>query len=171
MHSVAALLPWLAFAVSLASLLVAAGAFWTSREKLRLDLYNRRFEIYGQVLDYVHALDDWNPTDAERASRSLQDFTDLKRTQRAFIKATREAQFLFKDESGVHKLLEQMHADSFGIIGHRRDIAPNLGTAGSDALPLCKEFDKKVERFHVSIGALEQAISKYLDFHAVTSWR
>ncbi len=171
MHNLAALLPLLAFAMSLASLLVAAGAFWTSREKLRLDFYNRRFDIYSRMLDYVYALDGWNPTDAERASHALQDCAELERTQRAFVKATREAGFLFKDKSGVHKLLEQVHADSFGIVHHRRDIAPNSGLAGPDALPLCKEFDKKVERFHASIGALEQAMSMYLVFHAVTSWR
>jgi hypothetical protein len=171
MHNLLPLLPWLAFAVSLASLFIAASAFWTSREKLRLDLYNRRFDVYSRALDYAHSLDDWIPTDAERASHSLQDSADLERTKRAFIKASRESQFLFKDTSGVHKLLEQMHADSFGIIGHRRDVAPNLGPLGPDALPLCKEFDKRVERFHASIGALEQAMSKYLDFHAVASWR
>jgi hypothetical protein len=171
MHSVVALLPWFAFAISLASLLVAAGAFWTSREKLRLDLYNRRFDVYSRMLDYVHALDDWNPTDAERASHSLQDSADLDRTKRAFIKATREAQFLFKDKSGVHKLLEQMHTDSFGIIGYRRDIARNPGFVGPDALQAYNEFLKKLERMHASILPLEQAMSKYLDFHAVTSWR
>ena len=114
------------FAVSVVSACIAGAAWWTSREKLRLDLYNRRFETYSRTLDFYYALSDWTPTELEKASTSLQDSRELSKTQRAFIKASREAQFLFDDGSGIHQLLEQMHKDTVQFIGYRRDIAPRL---------------------------------------------
>ena len=162
---------WLSLAISVASACFTGAGWWTGREKLRLDLYNRRFDIYSRVLDFVYALDDWNPTEAERNSSSLQDSADLVEAQRAFIKATRESQFLFKDNSGVHKLLEQMHADSAGIIGYKRDIARNAAFVGPDVPLQFNEFLKKKERIRSSIPPLEQAMSAYLDFHKLSLWK
>jgi hypothetical protein len=88
----------------------------------------------------------------------------------AFIKASREARFLFDKDSGVQTQLDQIHADSFGIIGFRRDIAQNPGFSGPDILPPNNEFLKRLERVHSSISPLEEAMSKYLNFHAVSAW-
>src|ERR1700691_607728 len=101
--------PWLALAVSVASACFAGAAWWTGREKLRLDIYNRRFDVYSRALDFYQALLEWNPTGSEKTSTSLQDSPELRAMQRAFIKASREAQFLFDDDSGIHRRLEQMH--------------------------------------------------------------
>src|SRR5216684_1445740 len=97
-----------AVVISVASAGVAFAAWRTSREKLRLDLYNRRFDIYSRTLDLLHILETWQPSELEKNSASLQQSPDLEKAQRAFVKASREAQFLFDDASGVHKLLEQM---------------------------------------------------------------
>jgi hypothetical protein len=110
----------IALTVAMASAYFTGTASWTSREKLRLDLYNRRFDIYSRTLDFYHALSGWIPTELEKRETSLQDSLELRTTQRAFIKASREAGFLFDDDSGIQKLLEQMHTDSIGIIGYLR---------------------------------------------------
>jgi hypothetical protein len=147
-------------------------AWWTSREKLRLDLYNRRFDIYSRALDFYHALTKWTPTELEKTTTSLQDSPELEKTQRAFIKASREAQFLFDDKDGVHKRLEQMNSDSMGIIGYRRDIAPKQHTLNpSDRLPSETLFSDCLKRFFFdTLPPLEQEMSKYLDFHALSAW-
>jgi hypothetical protein len=122
---------WAALAVSTASLCVAFAVWWTNREKLRLDLYNRRFDIYSRTLDLLHALETWNPTPSEIKSHSLQDSPNLDKAMGAFTKASRESQFLFEDESGIHKQLEQLHSAAIAIIGSKRDAETNL--IGEDA--------------------------------------
>ena len=71
-------LPWISFAVSVFSVSIAGSAWWVSREKLRLDLYNRRFDIYLRTLDFWHALGDWKPTDQEKKFTTLQDSPELR---------------------------------------------------------------------------------------------
>jgi hypothetical protein len=76
------LVPLLALPVSLLSAGVAYAAWWTSREKLRLDLYNRRFDVYSRTLDFYHVLLKWSPTEREKTSVSLQDSPELARNLR-----------------------------------------------------------------------------------------
>src|SRR5208283_3299593 len=99
MTDVSRLISMIALAVSAASLCVAGLAWWINRERLRLDLYNRRFDVYSRTLDFYHALIEWKPTDLERTQTSLQDSPQLRNAQKAFIKGSREAQFLFDDAS------------------------------------------------------------------------
>jgi hypothetical protein len=89
--------------------------------------------------------------------------------QIAFIKASREAQFLFDDASGIHKLLEQAHSDSVWVIGYKRDIAqhpaePQQMIASYNE----KEFHR--QRFDDAIPLLEKKLAKYLDFHSLYAW-
>ena len=162
------IVPWLAVAVSAVAACFAGAAWWISREKLRLDIYNRRFDVYSRTLDFYHALSEWNPTDAEKKAKSLQDSPELRATQRAFIKASRESQFLFDDDSGVHRQLEQLHNDTMGIIGYKRDIA--LALNGPDLVPELREFEARLKRVTDSMPLLENKMSKYLDFHALFTW-
>src|SRR5271167_3415454 len=57
----------------------------TAREKLRLDLYNRRFDVYLNALDFMQSLMMWNDIPQEER---------LPKRAR-FIRATRESRFLF----------------------------------------------------------------------------
>jgi hypothetical protein len=164
------LVPWFALAVSIVSLCFVGLTGWISREKLRLDLYNRRFDVYSRTLDLLHELDGWRPTEMEKTSTSLQESPQLEKALRAFIKASREARFLFDDDSGVQKQLEQINADTFAIIGFKRDIAPNPHYGGPDFLLPYNDFLKRLERVHASVTPLEEAMSKYLNFHAISAW-
>jgi hypothetical protein len=161
---------WIALAVSVVSACFAGVASWTSRERLRLDLYNRRFEVYSRTLDLYHALLEWKPTETERMTTSLRDSPELRTTQRAFIKASREAQFLFKDVSGIKKQLEQIHSDSIRIIGYLRDFLPKLN-GRPEFISANQECDECWKRFHEAIPSLEEKMSEYLDFHALLAWR
>lgn len=89
--------------------------------------------------------------------------------QIAFIKASREAQFLFDDASGIHKLLEQVHSDSIGVIGYKRDIAHH---PAEPQQVITSYHDKEVrrQRFDNAIPLLEQKLAKYLDFHSLSAW-
>ena len=157
----------LAFIVAVASACVAALAAWTNLQKLRLDLYNRRFDVYSRTLDFYHEISEWNPTELEKSSTSLSDSSELRATQRAFIKASREARFLFGENSEIQKLLEQMHKDTIGIIGYNRDFAPKIAGQTGMVLPAYKEFAERLNRIDESIPLLEKHLSGYLDFHTI----
>src|SRR5437764_13744295 len=94
---------WLALSTSILSVGVAGAAWWLSREKLRLDLYNRRFDVYNRTLDFYHALPDeaeFHAPDVAVPEIERHRFMEgFKEKQRNFIKASREARFLFDDAS------------------------------------------------------------------------
>jgi hypothetical protein len=162
------LVPWLALLVSLAAALFTGLASWISAEKLRLDLYDRRFDIYSRTLNLRFALDVWNPTSPEKASASLQGSPELDEAVKAFTKASRESQFLFDNDSGVHKRLEQMHSDVIAIIGDKRNVLPNLG--GPDLARAWSEHQERLKRVLETVPPLEEAMKKYLNFHALYKW-
>lgn len=142
-----------AIVISVLSLGVSAAVWWVSHEKLRLDLYNRRFDIYSRALDFYHSLLTAGDSDS-----------DLENAQRNFIRASRESRFLFDKASGVHRLLEQMHADASVIIGYR-DEAPKF--TGPDLLQYNQKFNESWNRMHAAIPLLEEGMSKYLNFHTI----
>jgi hypothetical protein len=148
---------------------VALAAWRTSREKLRLDLYNRRFDIYSRTLDLLHILETWNPSEREKNSASLEHSAELVKAQQAFVKASREAQFLFDDASRIHKLLERMHADVIAVIGFKRDIGPKL--RGAELVAENQKFIERLNRVNAAAPLLEKGMKKYLDFHALSTWR
>jgi hypothetical protein len=158
-----------AVVISVVSACVAFAAWRTSREKLRLDLYNRRFDIYSRTLDLLHILETWNPSEREENSVSLEHSPELVKAQQAFVKASREAQFLFDDASGIHKLLEQMHADVIAVIGFKRDIGPKM--RGAELVVENQKFTERLSRIYAVAPLLEKGMKKYLDFHALSAWR
>lgn len=159
----------IALAVSVASVCLAGAVWWTNREKLRLDLYNRRFDVYSRTLDFYHALLEWKPTEREKSETSLRDSPELRTAQRAFIKASREARFLFDAASEIQNQLEQVHSDSIAIIGYLRDFLPKL-IGGPMFVTENKKCDECWNRIHSAIPALEQKLSLYLDFHTLLNW-
>jgi hypothetical protein len=155
--------------IAVVSACVAFAAWRTSREKLRLDLYNRRFDIYSRTLDLLHVLETWNPSESEKSRASLQESPELEKAQRAFTKASREAQFLFDDASGVHKTLEQMHTDVIAIIGLKRDALPKFW--GEAFVEQNQKLTACLNRVNGVAPLLEKGMKKYLDFHALSAWR
>ena len=75
-----------ALAISVLAFVVSLFAAFINAEKLRLDLYNRRFEVYTKTMRLFHAL--------LNLERSYKDgsFSELRD---AFIISWRESQFLF----------------------------------------------------------------------------
>ena len=86
----------------------------------------------------------------------------------AFIKSTREAQFLF-DDSELQAQLSQIKDDTFKIIGYRRDIAPQL-TVLKEVFPKHQKLLlEPLQRIEASLDpssndSLEQKMSKYLTY-------
>jgi hypothetical protein len=128
-----------------------------SREKLRLDLYNKRFEIYEITLSFYQSITSYDPSE-DKVFRLIN---------RSFIKAMKEAQFLFDSQSGIYQILQKMHEDSFKVTGFKR-----MGAELHSADPLaCSKMHTEMQdvltSFSFRIDMIEKAIAPYLNFHKV----
>lgn len=154
----------LPFATLLIAASVAYFAFlqWkTNKEKLRLDLYNRRFEIYVRTLEFYAALSDYKPTDNQK------EFQEIRLS---FFKSYREAQFLFDENSGIYKMLLRLHRISFKITGFKED-GKTLADSGchEELTKMNEEAHDNMMMFAIYIEELEKAISPYLNFHKIAT--
>jgi hypothetical protein len=112
--------PWATFVPASIGILIAFLVFivalrqsLTAKEKLRLDLYNRRFDVYLKAFNYAAELERW---DGSKQQRELA---------MEFVKAQRESSFLFKQDSGITPLLKEIH-DRAIYITHRQEMNASM---------------------------------------------
>ena len=72
----------------------------TNREKLRLDLYDRRFKIYVRVLEFYNAVILWDGSDEQQGLKA------------PYTQAFRESRFLFPKNSGIFSFLDEFSKKS-----------------------------------------------------------
>jgi hypothetical protein len=126
----------------------------TAREKLRLDLYERRFVIYERALDFAGALQLWDGTPEQVV------------LQGPFIKAFRESRFLFPANSGVHQFLREFHEHAFRIINFRN--LTELAQSDQDLwIKYSKERDASAGWMLTAAERLEQKLEQFLNFHEI----
>ncbi len=123
-------------------------------EKARLDLYNRRFEIFSSLYDFYDAMISWTPTpDSEQIA-----------ARKRFHRASQEAEFLFTRESGIAALLDDLNRQGLRVIGFKE----NAGNYKSDPTTMHAEFTKSqeimVKGFDDGLARLKTAIHPYLNF-------
>jgi hypothetical protein len=123
--------------------LIAFFQWRTNREKLRLDLYNRRFEIYLSYLNLYQVI-------METKTVPGQETIDL------FRRAVKESQFLFPTNSGLYDLLSLLETCALALLGER-DYKP------TDAQ--VEERKQMLEQVAPLISALERRMAPFLNFH------
>jgi hypothetical protein len=126
----------------------------TAREKLRLDLYNRRFDVYVSALDFMQALSMWNDIPHEQKHP--------KRVR--FIQATRESRFLFADEPRILALLEEFNTRSFQVTGYEEHLKPYFAAMPKEVMASYNEKQSNIEWITASIEQLEVLLTPYLAF-------
>jgi hypothetical protein len=145
----------IATVISAVALVVSAFSFFVASERFRLDLYNKRFDIYVRTVTFYQYF-----------MKSETDKTDehfFKLTS-DFIIATRESRFLFSPKSGVYDQLNKLKEAYFVIRGNDEltpdgmptDVLLNRHKQRSDALSLWN---------FGGIERLEDLMSPYLDYH------
>jgi hypothetical protein len=151
---------WVSYVSAIMSTCVATMALWvasrqskTNMAKLRLDLYDKRFAIYEDTLAFFQELA--GSPDALKA----ESFTA---SRRAFLKAHRESQFLFDDDSGVFELLGKINVDSYKVIASKTRARE---MAGEHAIKLVAEANDVYAAIDKSVNELERAISPYIRFN------
>jgi hypothetical protein len=154
--------PWFAVAISaisaVSTTIVAAYVAVISRrqwkinqEKLRFDLYNRRFEIYLTVLNFYQALALWDGS-AEQIALEMP-----------FLRAYRESMFLFPPKSGVYELLTEFQRHSYNITKFEkfRPMFQNAGILPAKTIDRINSLDWILR----SIETLEEKMKPFISFH------
>jgi hypothetical protein len=135
----------------------------TARQKLRLDLYNRRFDVYLATLDFMQALTMWSSISTEE-----------RRPKRiAFIRAVRESRFLFADNLRILDLLEEVDKRSFKVTGYIEELSQYMRIMPNETLGAYKDKESSLEWIAGSIDQLETLLVPYLAFGqgAFREWR
>jgi hypothetical protein len=162
---------WIAIGVSGLSLLFAALAWWINREKLRLDLYNRRFDICKEALQYyffvTRAL---RPTKEEMMKGWSENSEKLREAREGFVRTNVESQFLFGADSDISKLLKQFADDAFGLVEFREVLAPQIRNQPEAFIIEYNKYLGRLKRLDDSLSALVNAASVYLNFHGLKQW-
>ena len=158
------------FATLVAALVViiAAGIAWwsvqqqrnTTREieatKLRLDLYNRRYQIFDSIFDFYNALIGWTGTPEQREA------------QKRFFRASQEAIFLFKPEFGITDTLRKLHEESAKVIGFK-EYGEDYKSGG--VAFYMEQFQKAqhvlLVDFDTALVKLKAELGSYLNFRTI----
>jgi hypothetical protein len=142
---------------AVATVIVAIYVGWISRqqsktnqEKLRFDLYQRRFEIYLRVLDFHFAI--WQ-----------KDEPKLDSLHVLFMKAFWESKFLFPEESGIYDFLNEYNLRTSHVRADRSQIPPR-----SDLTP--EERARLIEDkiwIKDCIDIFDEKLGPYMNFHSI----
>jgi hypothetical protein len=122
----------------------------TNQEKLRFDLYQRRFEIYLRVLDFHFAI--WQ-----------QDEPRLQLLHMLFMKAFWESKFLFPEESGIYDFLDEYNLRTSRVRVYRSQIPPRSDFTREEREQLTKDEIWIKD----CIGILDEKLGPYLNFHSI----
>jgi hypothetical protein len=139
---------------SLFALVVAEFSFLVASERFRLDLYNKRYDIYVRTVKFY-----WVLMRSEEAAAQLGNFEQIRSD---FILASRESRFLFPPGSGVHQLLDRLNNSSFTITGTRE---MPTGLPADQVIKNQKRFGDALRLWNESLIPLEDLMATYLNYH------
>jgi hypothetical protein len=145
--------------VGLGALLIAFMQWKIARDKLKLDLYNKRFAIYVAALETYQVVT--KSYDIEQGEKALT----------ALVKATREARFLFERDSGIYELLTTFHKASSRM--NERNRLEQSGESEDRLKAIRKVTSDYITSGEEILLSLEKMLAPYLDFHAIygLGWR
>lgn len=134
--------------------LVALYQIFIAREKLRLDLYNRRFNVYSNAIRLLQVTEtlEANQPRSEKFNEAFKEF----------IISSREGKFLFDED--VFEVLQKISNTAFAIAGYKEHCT-ELNTSIHPSLHFYDESIARQKSLYESVALLERQIEKYLSFH------
>jgi hypothetical protein len=126
-----------------------------ARNKLCLDLYDRRFEIFSSIFDFYDAMISWKGTPEQQEAR------------KRFFRAYQESCFLFTKESGIEALLKMLNDEGLKVIGFKENSDHYKSDPKLMIEQLKKTADIQTWIFEDGLARLKAAIHPYLDFSKV----
>jgi hypothetical protein len=154
------------FYISIAAALISVATFTVgysqmkiASAKVRLDLYNKRFNVYLSALEYYQAM--WKQTD-----------DDLKQKGAEFIKCYRESLFLFSTKDGVYETLTKIK-NSGSVVSNYENLKQadsGINSHGPNMDILHKKSVEAREKIGNDLQELEKQLEKYINFRVVDGW-
>lgn len=117
-----------------------------NKQKLKLDLYNKRFEIYTDTLKFYQEL----------IGEEISKETHLK-----FINSKEAALFLFSTDPEIYKILDELHAKSFKVSGFKKNYK-NLVNAPDVMLEANNEMQQALSWTMEKMPILQKRLRKFL---------
>jgi hypothetical protein len=145
--------------VSLATLTIGYTQMKIASAKVKLDLYNKRFNVYVSALEYYQAM--WTQTDY-----------DLKQKGAEFIKCYRESLFLFSEKDRVHETLTKIKNNG-GVVSTYVELKKadsGVNSAGPNMAALHEKSVAARDKIGDDLQILEKQMAKYIDFKVVRGW-
>lgn len=122
-----------------------------SREKLRLDLYERRWKIFKSIFDFYYVMIAWTGTDGQKVARDQ------------FFMAYQESAFLFDPADGVEQLLKDLNDKGRKVMSYKDGSLQ--GWDAKSKADLAKEAGEiQTFGFEEGLTKLKNAMAKYLGF-------
>lgn len=123
-----------------------------ANDNLQFNIYERRFGVYLDAVQFMNALDQWKscPDDEKLLIRNK------------FLLTYRESQFLFPDNLDIFKILDELSKRSFHVTEH--DSKLNNSKDPQIIIPTTKERRENLEWINKSIPKLEELMKPYLEF-------
>ena len=166
--------------ISIASGVVAYAQYITQKNKLKLDLYNRRFAVYENTINYcdsvlniVGDIDEYSKhhIDSEDeyekyVKNKCKEFTDDKHLE--FLKSFRETLFLFGENSEVYKSLYVLKKEIYKFVEDKIDKNVEIEFNPDEVLNKNIKTTAKREELRRVIEKrlvlIEKAMKEWLDF-------
>jgi len=142
--------------VGVATLAVAWSQMRIASAKTKLDLYNKRFNVYLAALEYYQY--------AHSDKR-----VELKQKAEKLTHAYRETKFLFNSKDGIYETLGKIQKGASIVRAYdeyRREGKYDMNREGM----LAKRNGDALLAMEKDILALEEQLEKYLSFHNVRGW-
>lgn len=145
--------------ISLATFTVGYSQMKIASAKVRLDLYNKRFNVYVATLEYYQSA--YGKVEGSMKAKSAE-----------FIKCYRESQFLFNPKDGIFDTLNRIMTSGNLIHVYEDTKAGRQPHISSDTTHLLHE--KSIDaylNFEKDLLILEKQMAKYIDFRVVRGWK
>jgi hypothetical protein len=86
-----------------------------AREKLRLDLYDRRWKVFRSVFDFYYVMIAWTGTDEQKLVRDQ------------FFMAYQESSFLFEPADGIEQILKDLNDKGRKVMSYKDGSLQGMG--------------------------------------------
>lgn len=133
-----------------------------NREKFRLDLYDRRFEIYVAVINYYRELLDLIGRGIDSVNRE-----SLKQIQNDFIRSHQGSRFLYSSEPSIQLILKEFRERTNEIL-YYRDPKHKEEFSRMNETEKQKYAERDTDNINWIYDAIlrfERQIAPYLRFH------
>ncbi|EPF2489658.1 hypothetical protein ACSP9A_002188 [Acinetobacter baumannii] len=151
---------YLPIIISLATFAVAYAQMKIASAKTKLDLYNKRFNIYSLTLELYQAF-------------YFKTFDEMNIKIIEFTKAYRESLFLFDKEDGIYDVLSLIQQSASEILSYEKlkyESDVNTSIISQDLSYKHEIALKALQNYEIHLISLEIKISKYIQFKTKSGW-